>query len=238
MDLGKPPVPEVDRLVTIIGVHGGQPLLFHGQVVAVSPTSLVIKLPPRLEDEDALLEKAVITLMYSIGDTSCTLRCTWGEQLPEEQLLLRMAGEPRRGERREFIRAEIDLEVGVYLVPEHQRTVEGATEYALDLQGDPSATNLSRRVVDLSGSGVRIPWETSLKKDALVITVLELEVDAPGDKSSRIAVPSRVVRSKNGKDGGFDVALHFTGLSTEEGDLVHAAVFAARMADLDVKKGN
>ena len=231
MDLVKPPVPEVDRLLTIIGVHGGQPLILHGQVVAVSPTSLVVKLPPR--PEDALLEKAVITLMYSIEETSYTQRCTWGERLPGDQVLLRMAGDPRRGERREFIRTEINLEAGIYPVPEHLATSDGAAEYGADLQGDPSATSLSRRVVDLSGSGVRIPSDVALKKDILVIAVLELDVDMPGDTSSRIAVPSKVVRSKKGKDGGFDVALHFIKLSTEEGDLVHAAVFAARMADLD-----
>ncbi|MFH1532538.1 MAG: PilZ domain-containing protein [Pseudomonadota bacterium] len=230
MDLGKPPVPEVDRLVTIIGVHGGQPLLSHGQVVAVSPTSIVIKLPPR--PDDALLEKAVITLMYSVGDSSYTLRCAWGERLPAGQLLLRMSGEPRRGERREFIRTEITLEAGIYPVPEHQGTLEGATDYALGLRDDPGSTRLSRCLVDLSGSGVRIPSETPLKKDSFVVTVLELEVDSPRDDSSRIAVPARVVRSKPDADGGYEVALHFTGLSTTEGDLVHAAVFAARMAAL------
>jgi len=230
MDLGKPPVPEIDRLVTIIGVHGGQPILAHGQVVAVSPTSLVVKVPPR--PEDVLLEKAVITLMYSVGDTSYTLRCSWGERLPADQLLLRMAGEPRRGERREFIRTEISLEAGIYVVPEHQATAEGAADYAADLRGDPSATKLRRGMVDLSGSGARIPADAPLKKDVLVVAVIELEVDAPGDGGSRIVVPSKVVRSKPAKDGGQDIALHFIGLSTAEGDLVHAAVFAARMADL------
>ena len=230
MDLGKPSVPEVDRLVTIIGVHGGQPLLSHGQVVAVSPTSLVVKVPAR--PEDALLEKAVITLMYSVGDTSYTLRCAWGERLPGDQLLLRMSGEPRRGERREFIRTEIALEAGIYPVPEHQATPEGAADYAADLRGDPGATRLRRGLVDLSGSGARIPADAPLKKDLLVVAVIELEVDAPGETSSRIAAPARVVRSKPAKDGGQDVALHFIGLSTAEGDLVHAAVFAARMADL------
>jgi len=230
MDLGKPPVPEVDRLITIIGVHGGQPLLSHGQVVAVSPTSIVIKLPPR--PDEALLEKAVITLMYSVGDSSYTLRCAWGERLPAEQLLLRMTGEPRRGERREFIRTEILLEAGVYPVPEHQGTVDGAMDYAVGLQDDPGATRLSRCLVDLSGSGVRIPSDVPLKKDVLVVVVLELEVDSPGDASSRVAVPARVVRSKPDGDGGYAMALHFIGLSNTEGDLVHAAVFAARMNDL------
>lgn len=230
MDLGNPPVPEVDRLVTIIAVHQGQPLLSHGQVVAVSPTSLVVKLAPR--PEDALMDKAVITLMYSSGDTSCTLRCTWGERLPDEQVLLRMAGEPRRGERREFIRTEIELEAGIYPVPDHQATPEGAADYAESLRDAPGATRLSVCRVDLSGSGVRVPRDAPLKKNTLVVVVMELGVDAPGGASSRIAVPARVVRSKEGRDDDYEIALHFLGLSTGEGDMVHAAVFAARMAAL------
>jgi len=231
MNDGRPPVPEVDRLVTIIAVHAGHPLLSHGQVVAVSPTSLVVKLPPR--PEEALLEKAVITLMYSVGDSSYTLRCSWGERLPAEQILLRMVGEPRLGERREFIRADLDLEAGLYPVPEHQTAPDAAADYAATLQCDPAATGLSRCLVDLSGSGVRIPRDAPLPKDSLVVVVLELDVDAPVDTSSRIAVPARVVRSKKGRGEGYEIALHFTGLSTEDGDMIHAAVFATRMADLE-----
>lgn len=233
MDHGKSAVPEIDRLVTVIGVHGGQPLLSHGQVVAVSPTSIVIKLPP--QPEDALLESAAITLMYSVGDVSYTLRCSWEGRLPGEQVLLRMAGDPRRGERREFIRAELDLEAGVYPVPEHQVDGDGPTEYAASLHGDPAATRLSICRVDLSGSGVRIPRAVPLKKDTCVIAVMELDVEAPGSTSSRIAVPARVVRSKPAPDGTYQIALHFTGLSTGAGDMIHAAVFAARMNDLDAK---
>ena len=231
MDLGKPPVPEVDRLVTIIAVHGGQPLLSHGQVVAVSPTSLVIKLAPR--PEDALMKKAAITLMYSVGDSSYTVRCAWGERLPEEQVLMRMTGEPRLGERREFIRAELEVKAGVYPVPEHRVDPDGAADYAATLQGDPASTALSRVLVDLSGSGVRIPRDAPLPKDSPVVAVMELEVDAPGDASSRIAVLAEVVRSKKERGGGYEIALHFTGLCTEDGDMIHAAVFATRMADLE-----
>lgn len=230
MELGKKtPVPEVDRVVTIIGIHGGQPLLSHGQMVAVSPTSLVVKLPPG--PEDVLLEKAVITLMYSVGDTSCTLRCAWGERLPEDQVLLRMTGPPRRGERREFIRAEIDLEAGIYPAPEHQASSEGIADYAASLRDDPGATRLVRRRLDLSGSGLRVPLDAPLKKDAWVVVVMDLEVRISGMASGRVAIPARVIRSKADR-GGYDVALHFNDLSTADGDLIHAAVFAARMVDL------
>ena len=231
MDFGnKASVPEVDRIVTIIGIHGGQPLLSHGQVVAVSPTSLVVKLSPG--PEDVLLEKAVITLMYSVGDVSYTLRCAWGERLPGDQVLLRMTGPPRRGERREFIRADVDLEAGVYPAPEHQASSEGITDYAASLRDDPAATRLVRRRLDLSGSGLRIPQDAPLKKDVWVVVVLDLEVQIPGMASGRVAIPARVIRSKADRGGGYDVALHFNDLSTADGDLIHAAVFAARMADL------
>ncbi|MBM4370855.1 MAG: PilZ domain-containing protein [Deltaproteobacteria bacterium] len=230
MDEERVAVPEVDRLVTVIGVHGGQPLISHGQVVAVSPTSLVLRLPP--QPEDALLEKAAITLMYTLGDISYTLRCSWGDRLPSDQVLLRMAGPPRRGERREFIRAELDLDAGIYPVPAHQANPEGVREMALGLRSDPRSTHLERLRVDLSGSGVRVPRKTPLEKDRSVIIVMELQVDAPGAGTGRVAVPARVVRSRPDGTGAFDIAFRFEALAPVEGDLIHAAVFAARMADL------
>lgn len=232
MSQSRMPLPEEDRIIAFITVTRGQASISYGKVVAVSPVSLVIELAQQ-EDEDALVD-ASITLMYSIEESSYSLKVEWGERLNEDKVLLRMKDDPRRGERREFIRADLELQVGIYTPGEHQDNEEGAREYSLSLARDPGCVKLRTMNVDLSGSGIRLILDEPLKKDSHCVVVIELE-DRPGqDTSRRLYLPARVIRSRpaKGMESGADVAIQFLGLTPLEGDYVHALVFASRLAQI------
>jgi hypothetical protein len=221
--------PTEGKLVTIIAVDKGEPLVTYGTVLVVRPHLLA--LATRVEkDALARYQDAPVTVLYSDADYSLLLRGRVSETVAPDRLIIATPQPPRIGERREFIRA--DLTLGVWLESLGQTISDEAGREAVnEMSGDPADYRFRDVEVDLSGSGARFVFPATLKKNDLVAVAIELSGQ---HASPMIVLPARTVRARPAKDADAaqEIALTFTGLTDGESDLLNYVVFQARAEHL------
>jgi hypothetical protein len=223
--------PSEGKLVTVIAVDQGEPLVTYGTVLVVRPTHL---LALHIKVEKAHLERyreAPVTVLYGDADYSLILRGRVSEIVSPDRIVISIPDPPRIGERREFIRADLELGVWLQALPE-QITDEAAAREAVDeLSRDPSDYNFRTVEVDLSGSGARFVFPVSLRKNGLVAVAFELSAE---HAAPMVVLPAATVRARPAKDtdAAQEVALTFSELTEEESDLLNIVVFQARAIHL------
>ncbi len=217
--------PTEGKLVTIIAVDKGEPLVTYGTVLVVRPHLLALAMRV---DKEVLkrFQDAPVTVLYSDSDYSLLLRGRVSETVAPDRIIIATPNPPRIGERREFIRA--DLTLGVWLDCLGQTLSDEAGREAVnEMSKDPADYRFREVEVDLSGSGARFVFPAALKKNDLVMIALELSGQ---HASPMIVLPARTVRARPAKDadGAQEIALTFSGLTDSESDLLNYVVFQAR----------
>jgi c-di-GMP-binding flagellar brake protein YcgR len=227
----KLPRPGAGKLVTLIAVSRGEPIVTSGEVVLSKEAllALTVHLDAPL---CARLEDAPATILYSDGDYSYILRGRVIECVAPDRLVISTPSRPRVGERREYIRADMTLSSRVEAAPTGM-TGRGALEEWVDsFPSDPAVFRFRETTVDLSGSGCRLTSPVLVKKgDFVALSLLVLE----GAGGSRLLhVPARVVRARpgRGEEGMMELALEFVSLSEAQRDLLNFLVFDARAREL------
>lgn len=225
------PYPVPGKLLTVVAVCQGEPIVTFGNVLVCKPHLLATTV--HLESEAfGRLANAPVTVVYGVKDHSVILRGRVNELVTPDRVLITTPEPPRYGERREFIRHDIELKVRVERAPPEVADEPGAVAWAATLADDPATYSFRTATVDLSGSGARFCYQIVLKKGEFGAASVLL----PEDKEARLLhLPSRVVR---GRAPGADpeavpeLALEFLALTEDVRDLLNHIVFEARALHL------
>lgn len=224
------PGPAPDQLVTIVAVVGGEPIVTYGKVL-VSKAALVAS-TVNLDPEVFLkLGEAPVTVLYGDEDYSYIWRGRVAECVKPDRIVVHTVGEPRVGERREFIRADMQMSVRVEEGPAAAGTPEERLEWILSKPADPSLFEFSTVTMDLSGSGARFPYALTVKKGSYACVSLSLP---QGREPGLIHLSSKVVRCRPqpGEGAICELAVEFEDVSIEQRELLNFLVFEARAQQL------
>jgi hypothetical protein len=225
--------PTEGKLVTVIAVDQGEPLVTYGTVLVIRPNHL---LALQIKVEKADLErytKAPVTVLYGDADYSLILRGRVSEIVNPDRIVISIPDQPRIGERREFIRADLELGVWLQALPEQVTDEADAREAVDELSRDPSDYKFRNVEVDLSGSGARFVFPVNLRKNGMVAVAFELSDEYA---EPMVVLPASTVRARpaKGTDASQEVALTFCELTEEESDLLNIVVFQARAIHLGI----
>jgi hypothetical protein len=224
--------PVEGKIVTLVVVFKGEPIVTYGKVLLSKNNLVALHLPARSDDELARLADAPATLLYGLGDLSYVLRGRISEVVGSDRVVLSTPHAPHIGERREFIRADMELLVRVALPPSSVASPEALAEWVEVQSLDPSVYNLVSTRVDLSGSGARLSYPcTGGKGDPACVTFL---VDWKGGRQV-VHLLSKVVRCKRTADGQTELAVEFSRVSEEQREMLSFVVFQARAKNLGIR---
>jgi hypothetical protein len=227
---GTAPLPAPGKLVTVIAVKEGDSLVTYGKVL-VAKAHLVAVAAHVEPDLLLTLADSPVTVLYAVEDLSYVIRGRVRECIKPDRLLIETTAEPRVGERREYIRA--DVEMGVRVDADGDSSLESCQESAAELSQAPGDFVFRDTSIDLSGSGARFNYDLSVKKGTHVVVSLQLPDDIePGV----VHLCARVIRcrpSKNAPDTP-ELAVEFVAVPEEHRELVNFVVFQARAQQLGV----
>ena len=228
-----PTYPSVGKLVTVIAVDQGEPLVTYGTVLVARPEHL-LDLAIKVDKSGMTRFKdSLLTVLYGDADFSLILRGRVSEIVAPDRVVMAIPDPPRIGERREFIRADMELGVWLQSLPEKITDDAGARDAVDELSRDPSHYRFRTVEVDLSGSGARFVFPADLKKDGFVAVAFELSSE---QAEPMVLLPASTVRARpaKGTDASQEVALTFCSLTEGESDLLNFVVFQARTERLGI----
>ena len=221
--------PQAGKSVTVVIVNEGVPTVLLGKVLVCKEELLAIKIRNKIESQNDL----PVTLMYEYQEFSYQLRGRLTEWLDKDRFLVSLQTKPKRGERREFIRADMTLGVRVDEPVQEACNIESIASWIEGFSNDPDAYKWDIFPIDLSGSGARFPTQKVRAKGQFVAVSFLL----PEDNDVRVIhVPASVIRVKPLKDGPtlFELAVEFSNVGEEERDLINFVVFEARARELEL----
>jgi len=230
------PRPIVGKLVTMVAVCQGAPVVASGTVL-VSKRHLLAA-TTNLEGEAFRgLAGAPVTVLYGAGEFTMILRGRIDELVTPDRVVISTPDPPRFGERREYIRADIDVGVRVERAPAHAGDEKAVAEWLGSFVDDESSYSFSDTTVDLSGSGARFECSVLLKKGEYGALSLLLD---EGRKPRLLHLALRTVRGRPAKDGEgtFELAVEFLQLSEDARDLLNHLVFESRARRLGLSLVN
>ena len=224
------PGPAPDQLVTVVAVVDGEPIVTYGKVL-VSKSALVATTVNLDQDLFLKLGEAPVTILYGDEDYSYSWRGRVGECVKPDRIVVHTTGEPRVGERREFIRADMEMAVRVEQAPPALSDLDDKLEWIAGQPLDPGYFEFSTVTVDLSGSGARFPYALNVKKGAFACVSMSLP---EGREPALIHLLSRVVRCRPQPGEGeiAELAVEFENVSGEQRELLNFLVFEARAKQL------
>jgi len=221
--------PRVGQVVTVIAVRNMQAAVFGATVQDERENRFTLT----VEEADRLAAAPVavggrVKLLYGSGPMVWKLAGTIEGVTPETGLLaVHCPAPPQPGERREFIRAEV--EVGLFVrrlaVTEAERALADIAAAAPPPQGDPRWVT---QRVDLSGSGIRVRMAEDVAAEALV----EVRLRIPSVPPRALDLLGRVVRTVAAEGGSYEVALRFEGLTEAQQDTLINQAFRVRYEQL------
>ena len=210
--------PKEGHVATLVAVRDLQAVVLNGTVTRQTDDLLDLEVMETGRLESPALEPGrMVKVVYGSGPYVMRLKCSVAAVSGEEQRLsLRLEGEPRPGERREYLRAEMVVTLFVARIEGADPDADGARpELAED---DP---RWSPRLVDLSGSGMKFHFTDPCDAEDL----LDIRVRTQMRTTRPLLLLGRVVRAFPRDDGdGCDVAVQFEGLSeADQGVLINLA---------------
>jgi len=224
------PGPKPEQLVTVVAVVGGEPIVTYGKVL-VSKSALVATTVNLAPEVFLKLGDAPVTILYGDEDYSYSWRGQVAECVKPDRIVVHTVGEPRVGERREFIRADMEMAVRVEEAPASVAAPEDRLEWITGKPADPSVFDFSTVTMDLSGSGARFPYALNVKKGSYACVSLSLP---EGREPALIHLASRIVRCRPqpGEGAIAELAVEFEDVSIEQRELLNFLVFEARAKQL------
>lgn len=226
------PPPAVGKLVTIIAVSGGEPVVTFGEVL-VSKSNIVAVAVNIEQVGLARFRDCPTTILYGAGDDDLILRGRVTEVVAPDRIIVSTPGPPRPGERREYIRTDMELGVRLEKAPGQQEDAAAVREWIEGQSDDPARFNFVATTVDLSGSGARFTLDCSVRKGDVACVSFLLEKNRPRPV---LHLPATIVRSRPANDDSprSEVALTFRDMSESERDLLNYVVFESRARQLGV----
>lgn len=226
------PFPPENRLVTLIAVVEGEPTVVGSRVVLSRPNLTVVDAEGKGLDL-ASFRGTPATLLYGDRDFTYVLRGRISEVINGKRLIVSTPHAPRPGERREFIRANVMLDVRVEAVPEGVQREADLSEYLSGLSRAPGDYRFHHQEVDLSGSGLRMGLSFNVKKAGYCLVSVLHSGQVAGQV---IHLGARVVRCRprDNDEFPFELAAEFVASELESTDTLINLVFAARAQELEL----
>jgi hypothetical protein len=227
------PFPSVERVVTLIAISKSEPVVVQAKILVSKRHLLAAVVEGQDDSFFERLNDAPATVLYEEQELSLVLRGRISGRVRPDRLLISLSSEPKVGERREFIRADITLGVRVEALPAHVATEEAALEWVASFPSDPKLFSFLDTPVDLSGSGARFSATLLLKKGELAAVTLRLP---PGQEPTMVHMLARIVRGRpaKGHEGLAELAVEFLNMPEKVRDRLHHLVFQARARVLGV----
>lgn len=220
------PRPAEGQTITLLLLVGGAPRIISARVLHLGPHAVVVD----TGDEAAEWTRGRrVTMLYAVAGDTWRWRATLGEHLPSG-LYLETTAEPILGERREFVRCDVELQVIALPVAEGL-DVDAARRVQLGSQSRPGDATFLNTHVDLSASGARLP----LTHPARVGDLLDLRFGVPLSPPVVVHAIARVVRAAEQEPESVSIACNFEALSSTDQDLLLHFVFVTRRAELEAR---
>lgn len=224
------PFPDAGKLVTVIAVKEGDTLVTYGKVLVSRPNLVAVAAHV---EPDALpgFHDSPLTLLYTVGELSFILRGRVRECIKPDRLIVVPTAEPRVGERREFIRA--DLTIACRVEPAQTDDEQLCREWVEGLSPDVTDYRFADTLVDLSGSGARFDYDVNTRKGDLVAVSFQ-----PPDHmdAALMHLCARVIRCRpsRSESGLPELAIEFFAVPEDQRELLNFMVFQARAQQLGV----
>jgi hypothetical protein len=203
------PRPAEGQGLTVVSLDPGQSESTSARLVFDRGRGLVVEAVPR---PGLRFTKGLrLMVMYAVRDAVFWMPARVEELLTTDRLYLMPLADPAELEKREFIRADVDLPAA--------------------LVGDPAAPvaeDMPARRIELSASGFRWYGPGEYRAGDRV----RLDLRLPGEART-LSIPAEVVRvlpRQPGREG--DVAGRFARISADDRDAILACVFRVRHAEL------
>jgi hypothetical protein len=221
------PYPATDQLITGIAIADGNVSVLTGKILVARPHGLAVEFEHDPEGSSPSRGHK-ITLMYPWEDYILRLRTSVEDVVDVNRYLLTPVAEVSKGERREFLRADVSVRLFVDQVDDPAAAV--SSTYSAD-----ETRHWPEQVVDLSGGGIRFTTDVTCKKGDQLLIALALEET----NDTTLVAAGNVVRAKpTDAPGILDVALAFPALDESTRDLLVNQVFRRYYQDLGTKIGH
>jgi len=229
--MNEAPRPADGKTITMVAIAKGEPLVTYGKVLVSKSNLVALAVPVSGPEELKRFSDAPVTLLYASGELSYVLRGRVTELVQPDRVIVSTPGAPRIGERREYIRAQLDLPVRVEATPSGVTTEDELKEWVASQPCDASAFKLTDADVDLSGSGARFKYPTRVRKgDPLCVTFLVDWKGAPYIMN----LQARTVRCRPAGEGDPELAVEFADMTEEQKEILNFVVFQARARNLGI----
>ena len=217
--MSKPALPAEEQLVTMVSVRDGNIDVTSARVLVSKPKSLGIRIDTRFSESAPFESSQPLTLLYAQDERVMRLKAVVSSVIDDERLTIQPVGDVKEGDRRDFRRA--DLAVDLYVSPVSQDSSESARTAQIANSVDADA--YSQQTINLSGSGVQLSSRTDWDPG----TLLDIRIALPLPKQAPVSVIGEVVRMLDDEDeNGRRVAIRFAEISEPDQDLIVYTVFS------------
>ncbi|MDP6946585.1 MAG: PilZ domain-containing protein, partial [Myxococcota bacterium] len=212
-------LPAEGQLVTMVSVRDGDINVTSARVLVSKSKSLGLRIDTRLSDPAPFVRSQPLTLLYALDERVMRLKAVVSSPIDDERLTVRPVGDVKEGDRRDFRRA--DLTVDVYVRATDAASAEAARSAQLAEQVASDA--FTQQTINLSGSGIQV----SSKIDWASGTLLDIRIVLPLAQQTTVSVVGEVVRMLDIEDEfGRRVAVRFAEISEPDQDLIVYTVFS------------
>ncbi len=225
------PLPSDDQMVTAVVVHDGNVKVIAGRVLVAKRRGVVVNFD--LDGEpggktSAPAERGqTVTLLYGGGERVLRVRTVVAELIDGRKLLLEPTGPVTEGERREFLRAELQLRISA------AQLRDGAVPATVSAGLAQRVGERPLQTVDLSGSGAKFIWDGPIDRNSQVALAIAL----PSPVGAVVTGVADVVRAEPLEGGHVDLAVHFVDLGEAARDDLINAVFHKYYEALGARMG-
>ncbi len=217
--------PTEDQFITAVTVRDGNAAVLAGRVLVAKERGIVVRF--ETDGEPLPSRGNGITLIFGGGDRVFRLKTSIAEVIDGAKLLLEPLGPVTEGERREFLRSDVEVDIRSEAVgPDYVLPGESSA-------GEPKP-DWERQIADLSGSGVGFLSDGLYRKGDLVYVQMVLPTQVP----STVNAIAEVVRAFLDVDSGRQrLAVHFTALDERDRDVLINFVFRKHYEQLGSRIG-
>ena len=166
-----------------------------------------------------------LTLLYALDERVMRVKAVVSSPIDDERLTIQPVGDVKEGDRRDFRRADLAVDVSVRTCRDGVNAEQARSE---QLASEVSPADFGQQVINLSGSGVQV----SSKVDFEPGTLLDIRMVLPLQQQTKVCVIGEVVRMLDMEDEqGRRVAIRFAELSESDQDLIVYTVFSRHFRD-------
>ncbi len=218
------PLPSDNQLVTMVSVKDGNIQVTSARVLVSNPKSLGLRIDTRLSEPAPFERGQALTLLYALDERVMRVKAVVSSPIDAERLTIQPVGDVKEGDRRDFRRADIAVDIAFSKVSQANAEDARSAQVSTTL----GAEGFGQQVINLSGSGVQL----SSKVDFEPGTLLDIRMILPLQQETTVCVIGEVVRMLDMHDEhGRRVAVRFAEISESDQDLIVYTVFSRHFRD-------